>query len=60
MDDLEIRTDPVKDAGGWLLEKAGRLKLNGQLKGYSPLPRLVELEGLALGVTAKLASGWRC
>ena len=42
-------------AGGWLLEKAGRLKLNGQLRGYSPLSRLVELEGLALGVTGKLA-----
>jgi len=55
MDGLEIRKDPIKEAGGWLLEKAGRLKLNGQLKGYSPLSRLVELEGLALGVTGKLA-----
>jgi hypothetical protein len=55
MDDLGIRRDPAKVAGGWLLEKAGRLKLNGQLRGYSPLSRLVELEGLALGVTGKLA-----
>ena len=55
MDDLGIRRDPAKQAGGWVLEKAGRLKPNGQLRGYSPLSRLVELEGLALGVTGKLA-----
>jgi hypothetical protein len=55
MDDLGIRRDHAKVAGGWMLEKAGRLKLNGQLRGYSPLSRLVELEGLALGVTGKLA-----
>jgi hypothetical protein len=55
MGDLEIRRDHAKVAGGWVLEKAGRLKLNGQLRGYSPLSRLVELEGLALGVTGKLA-----
>jgi hypothetical protein len=55
MEDLEIRKDPIKVAAGWALEKAGRLKLNGQLTGYSPLSRLVELEGLALGVTGKLA-----
>ncbi|MGH3016656.1 MAG: hypothetical protein ACRDNN_17050, partial [Gaiellaceae bacterium] len=45
----------TKVAGGWMLEKAGRLKMNGQLRGYSPLSRVVELEGLALGVTGKLA-----
>jgi hypothetical protein len=55
MDDLEIRKDPVRRALGWAAEKAGRLKPNGQLRGYSPLSLLVELEGLALGVTGKLA-----
>jgi hypothetical protein len=55
MRDLGIRRDHAKVAGGWVLEKAGRLKMNGQLRGYSPLSRLVELEGLALGVTGKLA-----
>jgi hypothetical protein len=55
MDDLGIRHDRAKVAGAWMLEKAGRLKPNGQLRGYSPLSRLVELEGLALGVTGKLA-----
>jgi hypothetical protein len=55
MDGLGIRKDPVRRALGWAAEKAGRLKPNGQLRGYSPLSRLVELEGLALGVTGKLA-----
>jgi hypothetical protein len=55
IEDLGVRKDPAKVAAGWAIEKAGRLKLNGQLKGYSPLSRLVELEGLALGVTGKLA-----
>ena len=55
MDDLGIRKDPVRRALGWAAEKAGRLKPNGQLTGYSPLSRVVELEGLALGVTGKLA-----
>jgi hypothetical protein len=55
MDDLGIRRDRAKVAGAWMLEKAGRLKMNGQLRGYSPLSRVVELEGLALGVTGKLA-----
>ena len=50
--------DRIKVAGAWVGEKAGRLKLNGSLLGYSPLSRLVELEGLALGVTGKLAL-WR-
>ncbi len=39
-------------------EKLGRLKLNGQLTGYSPLSRLVELEGLCLGTEGRL-SMWR-
>lgn len=34
-------------------EVVGRAKLNGQLRGYSPLGRLVELEGLCAGVEAK-------
>jgi len=45
---LGIREDPLKKAGGWAGEKLGRLKTNGQLTGYSPLSRLVELEGLAV------------
>ena len=55
MDALGIANDKLKVAGAWMAEKAGRLKLNGQLTGYSPLSRLWELEGLKLGVTGKLS-----
>lgn len=54
MEGLGIRRDPIKSALGWSAEKLGRLKLNGQLTGYSPLSRLEELEILELGVTGKL------
>jgi len=58
MDQLGVRRDRLKPAAGWLGEKLGRLKLNGQLRGYSPLSRVVELEGLAMGIAGKLAL-WR-
>lgn len=54
MDLLGVDRDHVKVTGGWLAEKAGRLKLNGQVLGYSPLSRVVELEGLNLGINGKL------
>jgi hypothetical protein len=53
MDDLGVSADRAKNIGFWVAEKAGRLKLNGQLTGYSPLSRLVELEGLITGVNGK-------
>jgi hypothetical protein len=34
-------------------ERVGRLKLNGSLIGYSPLSRVLELEGLISGVKAR-------
>jgi hypothetical protein len=52
---LDIRRNLAKDAAAWLAEKVARLKLNGQVIGYSPLSRLVELEGLSLGVNGKLS-----
>jgi hypothetical protein len=58
MQRLGIRPDPAKAAVAWSAEKLGRLKLNGQLTGYSPLSRLEELEILSLGVEGKLAL-WR-
>jgi hypothetical protein len=36
-------------------EKVGRLKLNGQVRGYSPLSRVLELEALSVGIAGKLA-----
>ena len=55
---LGVGEDRVKRLGAFVFEKVGRLKLNGSWFSYSPLSRLVELEGLALGVTGKLAL-WR-
>ncbi len=55
---LGRRRDRLKSTAGWLAEKAGRLKLNDRLVGYSPLSRLVELEAIYGGVQAKLAL-WR-
>ena len=43
---LGIRRDPVKRIAAWAAEKVGRLKLNGHLVTYSPLSRVLELEGL--------------
>jgi hypothetical protein len=55
METLEIGRDRPKEAFGWVAEKVGRLKPNGQLIGYSPLSRLIELESLSLGITGKLS-----
>jgi hypothetical protein len=55
MDELGVRWKTPKAAAGWLAEKAGRLKLNGRLVGYSPLSRVVELEGLLVGSRGRLS-----
>ena len=44
---------PIKDIGARLAELGGRLKLNGQLLGRSPLSSVIELEGLLSGVKSK-------
>jgi hypothetical protein len=55
MERLGIEPSRSKIAAARVTEKVGRLKLNGQLTGYSPLSRLVELEGLATGIEGKRA-----
>jgi hypothetical protein len=55
MEQLGLRPSGVKAAAASLAEKAGRLKLNGGLLRYSPLSRLLELEGLAAGIEGKYA-----
>jgi hypothetical protein len=55
MQRLDIERGHVKPALAWVGEKLGRLKLNGELTGSSPLSLLIEVEGLVLGVTGKLA-----
>jgi hypothetical protein len=52
---LGIQESRAKVAGAWLGEKLGRLKANGELRSYSPLSRLLELEGLAAGIEGKRA-----
>lgn len=54
MEKLEIGSHPVKPLLARLAERLGRLKLNGQIRGYSPLSRVLELEILALGVGGKM------
>jgi len=55
METLLIPRSRVKVPAAWALEKIGRLKLNGTIRGYSPLSRLIEFEGLATGIDAKRA-----
>jgi uncharacterized protein (UPF0548 family) len=52
------KPSPLKRWGAWAGEKAGRLKLNGNPTGYSPLTRLVELEGVRFVLEAERAL-WR-
>ena len=58
MERLEVKPDSLKDLTAAVGERLGRLKPNGRWLAYSPLSRLLELEGLAMGVTGKLAL-WR-
>jgi hypothetical protein len=58
MRELGVQIDHVKLAVGWTGEKLSRLKPNGRVFSYSPLSRLLELEGLAAGIRAKRAL-WR-
>lgn len=58
MEAVGAAKSPVKPLLARAAERAGRLKLNGRLRGYSPLSRVVELESLIGGVTGKRAL-WR-
>ena len=55
---LDVPVRQYKVASAWVIEKVGRLKLNGRLLDRSPLSSLVELETLRLGVAGK-ACLWR-
>lgn len=58
MERVGARRRRWRQAGAWLGERAARLKPNGKVVGYSPLSRLLELEGMIMGVTGKLEL-WR-
>jgi hypothetical protein len=53
--DLGFTGSKPKEVVAWAAEKVGRLKRNGQLRGYSPLSRVLELEALSVGIAGKLA-----
>jgi hypothetical protein len=53
MEKLGVGRSRLKPLAAILGERLGRLKLNGQLRGYSPLSRLDELELLQIGVVGK-------
>ena len=50
---LEVEPGTLKRAAALAAERIGRLKLNGRLRGYSPLSRVLELEALILGIEGK-------
>ena len=54
MDRFDVGRPKLKIASAKVTERLGRLKPNEQLSGYSPLSRVLELEGLRAGVQAKL------
>jgi hypothetical protein len=53
MERLGLARDPVKPTLAVAGERLGRLKLNGRLRGYSPLSRYLELELLTVGIEGK-------
>jgi hypothetical protein len=50
---VDAEPSRLKVAGGWAVEKLGRLKLNGKVLGQSPLSALLELEGLSLTIEGR-------
>ncbi len=58
MERLGIEKNPLKQAGGAILEKFSRLKLDDAITGSSDFSRLLEMEGLAIGIAGKLGL-WR-
>lgn len=55
LSDREITPDPLKRNLARLGERVGRLKGNGRIVRSSPLSRLMELEGLELGLVGCIA-----
>jgi hypothetical protein len=57
MNHLDVPVRHYKVLAGWVGEKIGRFKPNGQLTGRAPLSSLIEAETMLLGVRGK-AAGW--
>ncbi|MEY2442760.1 MAG: hypothetical protein QOJ46_2186 [bacterium] len=58
MQGLGIPKTPAKPVLAMAGERIGRLKLNGRLRGYSPLSRFEELDFLVMGIDGKVVL-WR-
>jgi hypothetical protein len=54
MRELGVSFASFKDRAAWVMERVSRLKLNGRLVSYSPLSRVMELEGLCIGTQGRL------
>ena len=52
---VRATVNPTKRLAAVLVERGGRLKLNGSLRAYSDVSRLIELDGLAGGIMGKQA-----
>jgi hypothetical protein len=48
MSSVDVTPSRAKMTAAWMAEKVRRLKLNGELRRYSPLSRLLELEASRL------------
>jgi len=55
MERLDAPRNPVKQAGAWVAEKAGRVKFSGLSSGDKHLGRYMALETMSLGVEGKLS-----
>lgn len=53
MSAIDARPAPWKVLAAQVAERAGRFKLNGRLRGYSPLSHVWEMEGLLDAIAAK-------
>jgi hypothetical protein len=55
MEALGVPESAVKQAGGKVLERLSRLRLNERVTGSAAVSRLMEIETLSLGIEGKLA-----
>jgi hypothetical protein len=55
MERLDVSRNPVKQATGWVAEKASRVKFSGVVSGEPDHGAFMALESLTLGVAGKLS-----
>jgi hypothetical protein len=55
MERMDVSSNPVKQAAGWVAEKASRVKFSGVVSGEPDHGAFMALESLTLGVAGKLS-----